>query len=80
MDLIYDRVDELMREGRFQILDEILSHIRVNKMTVDVLLGLLTATLPAKKKLPSRPSFFREAERSIKDRGELEEGLLTGLD
>ena len=45
-----------------------------------VLLALLTITLAAKRKLPDRADFFARAEGTLRRRGELEEGLLVGLD
>lgn len=80
LDLIYDAVDELMQKGAFDCLDSILSKMRIDNVSVDILLGLLTSTLPGRSRLPSRPEFFRTVEQVLKKRGEYEEGLLTGLE
>jgi hypothetical protein len=80
MDLLYDKSDELMRTGQFEGLDMILQRLHAGELPVDVLLGLLTATLPAKSRLPSRAEFFTATERILRERGEYEEGLLTGLE
>lgn len=80
MDLLYDRIDELMRTGQFDLLDMILQRVPVREFSVDVLLGLLTATLPARSRLPSREDFFSETEQVLRERAEYEEGLLTGLE
>lgn len=80
LDLIYDSVDKLMRDGQFPTLDSILSGVPVAELTVDILLGLLTATLPARNRLHSRNPLFRQIEQTLKNRGQLEPGLLTGLE
>lgn len=80
LDVLYDRVDGLLRGKQFVAVDDLLQHLRVNALSVDVLIGLLTSTLPARSKLPSRAKFYSEAEASIRQRGEWEEGLLTGLE
>jgi len=80
LDLIYDSVDELMRQGEFQQLDALLAGLPVAEMSVDVLLGYLTASLPARSRLPSRNALYAKTEQTLKERGELEAGLLHGLE
>src|SRR5205085_1635394 len=76
MDLLYDHIDELMHTGHFEALDTILQRVSVRELSVDVLLGVLTATLPAKSRLSSRVELFRQTEAMLKEHGEWEEGLL----
>ncbi len=80
MDLLYDCVDELMRTGQFEALDSIIEDLIVSRLTIDVLVGLLTATLPAKSRLRSRPEFFSKTDTELRSRHEYEDGLLTGLE
>jgi hypothetical protein len=80
MDLIYDRIDEMMRRDQMPALDALQQSVPVEELTVDVLLALLTATLPVKKRLKARPDLFERTERVLRDRGEYEDGLLTGLE
>lgn len=80
LDLIYDRVDHLLSAGRFPELDALLEKIDPSKLTVDVLLGLLTSTLPGKTKLEFRTILFHKVEEEIRRRGEWENGLLAGLE
>jgi hypothetical protein len=80
MDLIYDRIDELMRRDQLPALDALLQSAPADELTVDVLLALLTATLPVKKRLTSRPELFHRTESVLRERGEYEDGLLTGLE
>lgn len=80
LDALYDRVDDLLKSEDFPALGAMLRQADVESLSTDILLGLLTATLPARSKLPARAQFFAEAEASIKSRDEWEDGLLAGLE
>lgn len=80
LDLIFARVDETFRRGDFADCDHLLRRLAVADYSTDILLGLLTATLPARSLLASRPDFYSRTEDEIQRRGEMEPGLLTGLD
>lgn len=80
LDLIYDSIDEMLLHGNFAEVDMLLSDAPVNDLSVDLLLGLLTATLPARSKLTHRLDFLNQTRASLCERGELEEGLLSGLE
>lgn len=78
--LLYDSVDEMIQDCNIIDLNSILEHAKVDLLTDDIILGLLTATLPVKSKLPYRTQFFKLSEESLKRRGLFESGLLTGLE
>ncbi|MCH7989825.1 MAG: hypothetical protein IID46_11845 [Planctomycetes bacterium] len=80
LDLIYDSIDEMLRNGQFSNLDSLLVQLPTNTLSPDMLLGVLTATLPARSRLSNRKEFFHNVEASLKERGEYEDGLLTGLE
>lgn len=80
LDLLYDRVSHLLRSGRFDQLDFELAQITVEETSTDILLGILTATLPGRGRLRQRPDFFETVQEALVQRGELEDGLLTGLE
>jgi hypothetical protein len=80
LDVLYDRVDDLLKAHQFGAVDDLLREANVGSLSVDVLLGLLTATLPARSKLSARAKFFAEAQNVIRSRGEWENGLLAGLE
>jgi len=80
LDLIYDSIDEMMRGGQFSELDSLLERLPTNTLSADMLLGVLTATLPARSRLANRKEFFCDVEACLKDRREFEDGLLTGLE
>ncbi len=77
--LIYRRIDEMMRLGMIALIDEELCSVGEAEIGSDVLLGLLTATLPVKSQLPSRPTLFKKTKRVLKSRGHYEPGILDGL-
>jgi hypothetical protein len=80
LDLLYDAIDQMMRESRFEELDAIIVGLPVAECSLDVLLAVLTATLPARTRLASRPRLFSDVQSTLEQRGEFEERLLTGLE
>lgn len=79
LDLIYDSTDQLMRAGAFSELDTLLATTSPDTHSLDLLLGVLTATLPAKSRLPTRSIFLAKVEATLRQRGDYEDGLLAGL-
>lgn len=80
LDLIYDQIDERFRLGKFAEVDQMLANLDVTVYSIDLLLGVLTASLPGRSRLLNRPAFFSKVQETLRQRGELEEGLLTGLE
>src|SRR5439155_5576373 len=54
LDVLYDRVDDLLKAKQFATVDDLLRQAHVDLLSVDVLLGLLTATVPARSRLLAR--------------------------
>ncbi|HWD18547.1 MAG TPA: hypothetical protein VHB20_04665 [Verrucomicrobiae bacterium] len=79
LDLVYDYIDNLLTNSEFNRVNSILRNVALADASSDVLLGLLTSTLPARRKLWSRSRFYNDVELEFRRRGEWEEGLLTGL-
>jgi hypothetical protein len=79
LDLIYSECDHLMREGQFESLNDIIDSLDPDGLSLDLILGFLTASLPAKSNLPSRASFLESSIRAIRERGVYEDDLLSGL-
>lgn len=80
LDIIYDNINNLLTEGDYQRIDAILSALDPEPLSVDILLGLLTSTLPARTKLSRRRDFFSKVEEELRRREGWEKGLLTGLE
>lgn len=80
LDIIFDRIDEMLLANEFDRVDRLLREIKLSDFSVDLLLGFLTATLPAKNQLSYRDAFFKRVEQLLHNRGEAQDGLLVGLD
>lgn len=80
LDLLYDQIDARLKAGKFEDTDKFLQKLNVAKLSIDLLLGVLTASLPARYKLPSRGVFYKKVEAVLKQRNEWEENLLLGLE
>lgn len=78
LDLIYDRADELMKAGELDELDKMF--IFSKETDLDFMIGLLTASLPEKSKLSSRPAYFKAVADLCVELGETDPTLLQGLD
>ena len=80
LDMLYDSIDQFMRDGRFAELNTLVESVDVESYSDDILLGLLTSTLPARTKLPSRKHVFQKIKKTLKRRNDYEEGMLAGLE
>ena len=60
IDCIHDLVDAIMREECWKSLDVVLERCNINDL--DLVLTLLTATLPGKSKLMYRETFLERAK------------------
>ena len=80
LDIIFDQVDEMLLAGEFDRVNQLLVDTSVDEYSVELLLGVLTATLPAKGQLPDRCAFFQRVAQTLEARGGLQDGLLVGLD
>ncbi len=67
--VIYDAVEEMLQSSEFEELNQFISQVQIEKCSVDLLLGILTATLPAKNRLPARERFFTLVSQSLNRRG-----------
>lgn len=65
-------VDDCFKSGKFDIVDNVLEFDPKN-MSIDMCLSLLVTTLPAKKSLKNRESFYMNCVECISK--ELLEGL-----
>lgn len=80
LDLLYAAIDKMLRSGAFPDVDAILRDVKVADLSMNILIGLLTTTLPVRRRLPARPEFFGRVESILRQRGQLKEGLLAGLE
>lgn len=58
LDLIYDHFDHCFLCRQFHEVDSFLHEVQVDRVCSDVLIAILTASLPAKQKLTNRADFL----------------------
>ncbi len=75
LDLIFDTFNDLFWANNFEQADKILSEVE-DYSSIDLIIGYLVASLPAKDKLPNRRQMLQTAQKRFPDpRGELFQGL-----
>ena len=76
LDDLYDAIDVLMKHGHWQFLDDVLLDVAGKswRMDLDIILGWVTATFPAKSKLKNRENLILQGKRFHPD-PELWKGL-----
>jgi hypothetical protein len=79
LDAAYDAVDDLLRAGDWPAAEALMLSRPAAAETTDMLLALLTATAPAKSRLPGRAGFLAAVRSALRARGEDEARLLEGL-
>jgi hypothetical protein len=79
LDMLYDQMDALMSQGKFDCISGVFGTLDLKAYSDDLLVGMLTAVLPAFTKIPSYRDFRDRVEAELRRRGTWEEGLLDGL-
>lgn len=70
IDLLFDCVDNLLLRGDFDIVNQLIKDIEIEKLSTSLCVSVLSITLAASDKLPNRQSFFFSVEeRLIAERG-----------
>ena len=80
LDIVYSRVSELIRLEWIEQLNNEIESIDPNEIGTDVLLGILTSTLPVRSQLPARSKLYHAAFKILKQRKHFERGILDGLE
>lgn len=79
-DLLFEKIDDLLLEGKMEEADEAIRAIDVDKLDSSLLVGVLSVTLRARDLLRTRPALVRAIEKRLHDivPGRVEE-LMSGL-
>jgi hypothetical protein len=80
LDVIFNSVDSLFFSENFQKVEQVIEALDPDILSTELLLGIMIATLAATSRLAGRRKFVACAAESISARGEMEEGLLDGLE
>ena len=62
---IFKFFDQMFSNAKFELVDDILLYIDEEDHDTNALLSLLTASLPAKTKLPSRQAFYHRVKNFL---------------
>jgi len=65
IDLLIDEVDDLLSDGEFERCDDLMGLIDLDRLDVDLLVGVLSVTLGAAELLPSRPGLIEQVEERL---------------
>lgn len=57
IDLLFDRIDDLLRGGRFPEVDRLLEQVELGRLNEDLLVAFVTITAAARDQLAARASF-----------------------
>lgn len=66
LDRLFDEVDDLLVAGEFTKVDELLMELDLTRCSTTLLVGFLSITLAAKKKLFAREDFTRRVEQRLR--------------
>jgi hypothetical protein len=80
LDVICEHFDGMIFRGGFKRVSQLLDSIRVESLSVPLILALLTITAPLAEKIESRSGFFERCKKALDERGERREELLEGLE
>lgn len=66
LDLAFREIDTWLRDGRFELCNEVLKRIDVGAFHEDLLVGLLTITFSAKTELSARERLFQRTSHVLR--------------
>jgi hypothetical protein len=79
VDRLFKEINDMLLDGYFGCVDEIMSELHIANTPVTILLGILTITLGAKSELSTRTTFYKNVKMYLMDTNQLSEGILQGL-
>lgn len=80
LDVICDHFDGMIYRGGFKRVSQLLDLIEVERLSVPIMLALLTITAPLAANIASRSEFYQRCKNALHARGERREELLKGLE
>lgn len=81
LDLLFIKVDDAMYADDWLGIDSMLQKIDINRLETNLLVGILTATLPGKSRLAERADFYQRARSKMMElAADRIVGLTSGLE
>lgn len=78
LDFIYDTIDQAFRNGEFDLVNNALPSLDLEKYSVDFLLGILCSIMPARSKLSHTNSLIDKIKKIFSER-QIDPRILIGL-
>ncbi len=80
LDYIFELFDDLLLKNKFKECDDIINDIKIDEITIDELIAVLTITSLYSKNLKSRVKFYTKVEKIVRKQYHKEsEEILKGL-
>ena len=79
VDTLTEYIDNALIESEFDSVDDFLKELRVEDCSTDILITILTATLPANRELSERAAFVERVATELGKRNEPVRSLMWGL-
>lgn len=79
MDIVWVYVDEAIRDGRIEQLNEGLALIDPYHLDINICLSVITSVLPVRSKLGNYPAFRAKIKSFLEKSGEDADAILVGL-
>ncbi len=80
IDLLFEKIDDLLVDGHFTACDDILRAIDVSRLDTNLLVAVLSITVAAREHLPYRVRWLERATQRLMELSpDRIEGLLAGL-
>ena len=80
LDELYDSVDDLLRENKFDEVDQMLQDVNLRQAGVIKMIGYLTITFPVRSALAYRSKFYEAVRQELIALGRNADALLKGLE
>lgn len=80
IDQIYDRYNNWIEEGRFDLIENSFRHCVVTETENNILLAMMTAVLPVKSEIKSYVDFFHLVKTKLEVKGKFKDTILIGLE
>jgi len=80
LDYLYEMMEEFLFAGRYDLAEQIMVNIDLDRGQTALACGILTVTLIWDEVLPSRPAFYQRAYEYYRTRDKDADAILDGLE
>lgn len=77
--LLFEKVEDLLEKDQFELIDIIFQNIELEKLSPDILVGILRVTSPASDEIPSFQETTKAVQKELEKRSLNSKELLAGL-